>query len=462
MAARKKVEKLNKRNKLGLNIGIVLFLFILIYIVVSVVNYFSKSTLNIFEVQATTMSQDNIVTGLIVRSETVFSAPEAGYLNYYSPDNVRISKDKLLFSLDETKEIYDKLVNENVSKSYSESDRNYIRSVINEYILSDGLTDYTKTSTFSSDITNVVSTYAGNYSVDKLSEITSENLPKTFHKVFTEVSGLVSYNMDELSGLTLENVTADLFENAGAFKNYNKRKNLVEGGEKVAKIITDDIWEIICPLNESQKKALSNLKTLPVTICNDGTKLTLPFEIIEKDGNTYAVFTLNEYVQNYLNYRYLSIELNWQISEGFKIPLSSITEKTFYIIPINIFSKIDSSSNPGLIKEEINSKTGVANYNFIETTIYYSDGMYYYIDATDFKAGDVVLSQTEERFEIGLTEKLEGVYNVNKGYSVFRRIERITQNAEYCIVRKDTAYGISLYDHIALDATKAVDLGIIY
>lgn len=456
-----KPKKVAKR-KAGINIGLIVFAFILIYVVVYAINYFSKSTVNIFEVRATTMAQDNIVTGLIIREETIINAPEAGYMNYYSPEGVRIGKDKLLCSLDETKEIYDSLINADVSKDFSENDRKYIRSVINDYRSAGGFGNYELTASFASDISTIISTYSGNYSVDKVSEITDKNLPSTFHKLVTTCSGLVSYNIDELSGISLETFTGQEFANSTAYKNYNKRKNMANGGEGVAKVITGDTWEIICPLNESQRKALSNLKTLPITICNTGTQLTLPFEIIEKNGSYFAVFTLSEYVQNYLNYRFLSVELNWQISEGYKIPLSSITEKTFFIVPITYFSKGGNSNSLGLIKEEINSKTGAASFNFTETTIYYSDGMYYYIDATDFKEGDTVMSESGERYTISLKEKLEGVYNVNKGYAVFRRIERITQNTEYCIVNIGTAYGITLYDHIALDATKAVDLGIIY
>ena len=65
-------------------------------------------------------------------------------------------------------------------------------------------------------------------------------------------------------------------------------------------------------------------------------------------------------------------------------------------------------------------------------------------------------------YTIELKESLEGVYNINKGYALFRRIERITQNDEYCLIKENTEYGLKLYDHIALDADTAVDSGIIY
>ena len=52
------------------------------------------------------------------------------------------------------------------------------------------------------------------------------------------------------------------------------------------------------------------------------------------------------------------------------------------------------------------------------------------------------------------TAVLKGVYNINKGYAVFKQIDILYQNEEYTVVRTGTSYGIALYDHIALDGSK--------
>ena len=46
------------------------------------------------------------------------------------------------------------------------------------------------------------------------------------------------------------------------------------------------------------------------------------------------------------------------------------------------------------------------------------------------------------------------VYNINKGYAVFKQINILTKNENYAIIETKTTYGISLYDHIALDGSK--------
>ena len=60
------------------------------------------------------------------------------------------------------------------------------------------------------------------------------------------------------------------------------------------------------------------------------------------------------------------------------------------------------------------------------------------------------MPDSSQTYTVGATDKLLGVYNVNKGYAVFKQVDILFQNEEYSIVRTGTAYGISLYDHIAL------------
>ena len=73
----------------------------------------------------------------------------------------------------------------------------------------------------------------------------------------------------------------------------------------------------------------------------------------------------------------------------------------------------------------------------------------YYVDKSAFKEGDAIVNQeTGERYIIGETDTLEGVYCINKGYAVFRKIVMIEQNDEYCIVETGTTYGLSQFDYI--------------
>ena len=54
------------------------------------------------------------------------------------------------------------------------------------------------------------------------------------------------------------------------------------------------------------------------------------------------------------------------------------------------------------------------------------------------------------------------IYNINKGYAVFREIKIIDENEEYCIVEEGSTFGLAQYDHIVLDASTVKDEDIVY
>ena len=57
---------------------------------------------------------------------------------------------------------------------------------------------------------------------------------------------------------------------------------------------------------------------------------------------------------------------------------------------------------------------------------------------------------------------LKGVYNINKGYTVFRKVDILESSNGYSIVKKNSVYGLSTYDHIVLDASVIGDGQLIY
>lgn len=462
MGRKKKVENIKKYRK-SMNIGIIIFLFILIYLGILVINFFTKSHLELYEVKNETLAQDNIVPGLILRSETVINASHSGYLNYYFPDNSRATKNAILFSIDETKDYYDMLTNHTISEGISDYDASTINKLIDTYRNNNSKSDYSKLSGFSSNVDAVIQELSDAFSVSVVTNAVTESAPETLHFYTSEASGLISYNTDQLCGVTLDNVSASDFLLADNYEEYENRKTIVEANTPVIKYITDESWGILCEINDSQLKSVQNMTSIDFTICEDGFHANAPIRLVNIDNQNYLLIYMDQYVQNYLDERFLTIELCWQSTEGFKIPLTSITEKEFFVVPIQYFTKGNDANSLGLLVEEIDEETGVADYIFKASTIYYNDGLYYYIDPSEFQQGQRVLfPDSFTMYTIELAETLEGVYNINKGYAQFRRIERITQNDEYCLVKNDTEYGLKQFDHIALDASAAVDSGIIY
>ena len=106
---------------------------------------------------------------------------------------------------------------------------------------------------------------------------------------------------------------------------------------------------------------------------------------------------------------------------------------------------------------------------FVNATIYEQvndendNPVEYYVDMAAFNDGDILRAQdSATTYQIGETVPLQGVYCINKGYAVFRKIQIIDQNAEYSIIKKQTQYGISQYDYIVENASTVSEEDIVH
>ena len=160
----------------------------------------------------------------------------------------------------------------------------------------------------------------------------------------------------------------------------------------------------------------------------------------------------------------MDFEVDTERMDGFKIPVTAVTEKNFYLVPEDYLAKGGDSGDIGFMRE-VYSESGTS-LEFVPVTIYYSDGEYDYIEMGDkaqLKGGDYIdKPNSQERYQIGQTASLQGVYNINKGYAVFKQIEILKSNDEYYTVKKGTNYGLAVFDHIVLDANSVYEGELIY
>ncbi|MDO4312890.1 MAG: hypothetical protein Q4C52_07380, partial [Eubacteriales bacterium] len=86
-----------------------------------------------------------------------------------------------------------------------------------------------------------------------------------------------------------------------------------------------------------------------------------------------------------------------------------------------------------------------------------------YIDTNAFKEGTVLLKpDSGDTYTLKETKSLSGVYNINKGYAVFRQIDILCESEEYYIISTGNDYGLSNYDHIALDSDTVLENDIVF
>ena len=75
-----------------------------------------------------------------------------------------------------------------------------------------------------------------------------------------------------------------------------------------------------------------------------------------------------------------------------------------------------------------------------------------YISRDALESGTLLLKpESSETYTVEETKTLTGVYNINRGYAVFRKVTILCENDEYYIVAEGEDYGLSNYDHIVQD-----------
>ncbi len=461
MAKNKKVVRY--RKPFHLNIGLIVFGIIFIYMMFYIYSYFTSTHTSVYEVVQGTIAINNSYTGLAIRKEEVFFSDREGSINYYIKDASKVGVGDLIYSVDTDGSIASQVNQANQDASQlGEEDLAEILNKISEFSKSYQNNNFYELYTFKSDLNAQVSESLSMGALDSISESVAlaEN-NATFYRTSAAKDGVVVYYTDGLESVTAETLTADMFDESTYKKVNLKERESIAQGEAAYKIITDESWQIAVSVTNDTKRQLRDAATVLVKFKKDNAILRLPFEISEKDGTNYLILSLNNSMIRYAADRFIELELLFDEETGLKIPNSAIASKDFFTLPMEYFQKGGNSGNEGVVVRHVD-KEGNETEQFVVPTIYFATEYEYYVDGEVLSDGDVILKpNSSETYTVHDTAKLEGIYNINKGYAVFKQIDIIYQNEEYSIIRSDTDYGISLYDHIALDGSTVTENALI-
>lgn len=451
------------RRPVNINIGAIIFFILFLYIGINVILYIKKDHLAIYEVVEKTISDDNTCEGIILREEEVVNVSQAGYVNYYIKDGEKVAKNSVVYSLDQNGNIAETLAESSGSIELTSKDIASIRSDISNFKNTYTPSNYNEVYNFKYDLENAILDCFNNSNMKSIENLTSSKESGTvFDVVKSKKSGIISYYSDGLENLKEDEVSLDTFNTDTYNKIMLRTNDLMEKDSPVYKLVTNEKWILILNISKEQYDKLLEKTSVKLTFKKDNFTVTAPVTVYQKGEGYFAKLQFNSYMLRYIEDRFVTVELSLNSASGLKIPVSAITEKEFYKVPRSYFTNGGDTSAIGVVKETYTEK-GEKTFTFVQTEVYYQDDDYGYVDKSVLSAGDVISNvDTQETYTISETDKLEGVYNVNKGYCVFRRIEKVYENQEYCIVKSNTTLGLSEYDHIVLDATMAVEQNIIY
>lgn len=458
--AARKTKKIKKyRKPLNLNIGMLIFGAVLIYVVYCVINYLNSDPPRPYEVQEGSLATNSVYRGVALRNELVVTAQNAGYLNYYAREGERVAKGDVVYTLDESGRFQE--YQESLSlgeNSLSRQDLLKFRSEIVEFMHGFDPKNFSPAYNFKYELSGTVLRLANASMLQDLYD--NNGFDGTFLTCRAASTGIVAYWMDGYEALTPEQVTQDVLEN----KNYEKKQLMGTGlaatGDPVYKLSLNEDWSIVIPVEAEEGAMLESEGYVKVRFLKNQYESWASVKLLlNPDGKYYVQLDFNNSMITFISERFLEVEILLDEETGLKIPNSAIAKRDFYLVPEAYISQSGTDGDQGVIRR-IYLEDGTPSSEFVETDMYSYDEEQkeYYIDVTALNMGDVLIKpDSQETYTVSRMQTLIGVYNMNRGYADFREIEIIAQNDEYAIVKSNTQYGLNVYDNIVLEASSVTD-----
>ena len=458
--AKNKDNVVKFRRPRQLNIGIVICIIIFIYVMFHLYTYLTTEKVTVYEVAQGTIVSNDSYQALAIRDEEIINAEASGFPYYYGKNRSRVGVRSLVYGIDTSGSLADVLGNSNNEQvSFSNEQLSTLLGDIDSYCADYDPVDFGRIYTFKSNLSDSLDLIysqqlASEYS-DMLQSAVDSN---TLINYNAPHPGVLLYTIDGYEGITLDDLSDELFDSENVTYTNLRAQTQVDAGFPVYKMINSDNWMLVIRLDETSKARIGDRSAVEIMFTEDESKTWTTCEMINVGGEDYLVMHLDDSVERFTDSRFVNIELMIGEESGLKIPNSAIVTKKFFTVPKTYFYKGDNSQDLGLM---VHTDEGDS---FVTPTIYHESEDSYYIDSEDIAAGSQLLKNAGgERYIVGTTtDELIGVYNVNKGYAVFKQIEIIYQNEDYSIIRAGTNYGIAPYDHIVLQGDMVNENQIIY
>ena len=97
------------KNLNNINIGMIFFAVMALYIVISVITYMRKDHIVGYQVNEGSLSSNNIYEALVIRKEEEVDSDAAGYVNYFQTEGSRVAVGNLVYTLDESGQLLEYL-----------------------------------------------------------------------------------------------------------------------------------------------------------------------------------------------------------------------------------------------------------------------------------------------------------------------------------------------------------------
>ena len=458
----KKSTKIRKyRKPLNLNIGMIIFGVIFIYVVVCVIMYFQTSRIVRYEVKEGSLATNNIYRGVIIRDETVMYNQAAGYIDYCAREGERVAANALVYIVDETGQLSQELEELGMGENtLSNRELSEFRSEIIDFVHGFDSSYYSNTYDIKYSLKNTVLKLANTNMLQSIGSVGANG--NAVNYAYAPMTGIVSYWVDGYESLQPQDVTAAVFEDEA--KTYEKKQmlsnTLMALEDPVYKLSTSENWSLVIPIEAVRGAKLQEEGFVKVKFLKNQYESWGEAKLLSNaDGNTYLQLSFTNSMITFVGDRFLDVELILEDEKGLKIPNSAIVQKEFFLIPEAFVAPGGNNGGDSVLRQSYLENGDISSESLeIEVYNFDSESKEYYVDSSILNAGDILYKQDgQETYTVSKRATLIGVYNMNKGYADFKQINILYQNDEYAIVKSNTKYGLNVYDYIVLNADTVSD-----
>jgi len=479
-------HKANERTAAAskhINFGAVVFMIIFIYIVITLISFAMKESVNYTIAETGQLSHSVQYKGFVIRDEQVIEATASGHIKYFYPEGARVRNNNPVFGIVTDASMMTLLdeqifrANQNLSADDPVFDESYefLKNRIKNYVINQHnepfVYTYEAKKQIMNDITEIRNTVIIQQSQqDSSSSSRLQVLEDQYNEAITLVradrSGLVSYKIDGLEGINIDSFQFGDVDLEPSIQDTST-KTMTENHQPVFKVVNNYLWYIAAEIDDECELIIEDKNYIGIHLIDQDLTLDVRKHTLQDVGDkTYLILEIDRMVNQFLTERHVNFTITFEDYQGIKIPESSVTTKEYAVIPAEYLTYIDKQyvvtkkvvSEEALGQETIDP-VGVKNFKKIDNLAYVpiSDNLSIGDSLSYTNAETMVTTE----FTINETIDLEGVYVINKGYAVFKFIETKYKETDYRIVASDVPYGVRIYDRIASEAGSTEEYQII-
>lgn len=445
----------------------VVFSCILLYLIVQGVLLIRHHTIEVYNIGIS--ETDNVkgtYTGILLRNEENFYSDCDGFLHLFSLNGDYVGESARLLSVDKDGTVLTKLR----ELYHGHTGLSYESRVIVQQTIETNMKEYDP-SNFDSvrDIKGRIEAAVMNRLLHDGDKQLEDYLSEASYTVFSSSRNgfFLTWN-DGMEGKPISAIPSSAFSE-NLLTSVSSSGKEISNGTFLYKLAYDNGFTLNFLLSPEDKLAFSNQKELTI-LMEDGITIRGAYSVSEtSDGVSVGTLTFSKYGANYLSKRKYSFRILNESVQGYKIPQSSIVTKDFFVVPESFIVDGPNHSEgimragdslPVFTSTVVYRKNSDPRNNFV-----YGDDVVYVFGDT-LHAGDILVSPGESRdtYTLGKMVSVEGCYQINNGYCVFKPIVRVENSLDtsYVIISDGVIGGLRSYDRIVQNAADMKENEIIF